>query len=60
MGKGSTVVSELERLQFSVGLGDETTLWFFQWLCMNVTVGLWRKLSTEKLMLLNCGVGEDP
>ena len=22
-------------------------------------VGLWRKLSTEKLMLLNCGVGED-
>ena len=26
---------------------------------MNVTVGLWRKLSAEKLMLLNCGVGED-
>ena len=23
---------------------------------MDVTVGLWRKLSTEKLMLLNCGV----
>ena len=23
------------------------------------TVGLWRKLSTEELMLLNCGVGED-
>ena len=22
-------------------------------------VGLWRKLSTEELMLLNCGVGED-
>ena len=22
-------------------------------------VGLWRKLSAEKLMLLNCGVGED-
>ena len=22
-------------------------------------VGLWRKLSTEELMLLHCGVGED-
>ena len=26
---------------------------------MDVRVGLWRKLITEKLMLLNCGVGED-
>ena len=26
---------------------------------MDVRVGLWRKLSTPKLMLLNCGVGED-
>ena len=26
---------------------------------MDVSVGLWRKLSTEELMLLNCGVGED-
>ena len=26
---------------------------------MDVTVGLWRGLSTEELMLLNCGVGED-
>ena len=26
---------------------------------MDVTVGLWRKLSTEELMPLNCGVGED-
>ena len=31
----------------------------FQWACMDVRVGLWRKLSTEELMLLNCGVGED-
>ena len=28
-------------------------------LLMNVKVGLLRKLSTEELMLLNCGVGED-
>ena len=26
---------------------------------MDVRVGLWRKLSTEELMHLNCGVGED-
>ena len=26
---------------------------------MDVRVGLWRKLSTGELMLLNCGVGED-
>ena len=26
---------------------------------MDVRVGLWRKLRTEELMLLNCGVGED-
>ena len=31
--------------------------WFFQWSCMDVRVGL--KLSTEELMLLNCGIGED-
>ena len=34
-------------------------LWFFQWSCMDVRVGLWRKLSAEKLMLLNYAVGED-
>jgi len=28
-------------------------LWFFQWSCMDVRVGLWRKLSAEELMLLN-------
>ena len=26
---------------------------------MDVRVGLWRKLSTKELLLLNCGVGED-
>ena len=26
---------------------------------MDVRVGLWRRLSTEELMLLKCGVGED-
>ena len=33
--------------------------WFLQWSCMDVRVGLWRKLSAQELMLLNCGVGED-
>ena len=31
----------------------------FQWSCMDMRVGLWRKLSAEELMLLNCDVGED-
>ena len=31
----------------------------FPVVCMDVRVGLWRKLSAEKLMLLNRGVGED-
>ena len=31
----------------------------FQWSCMYVRVGLWRKLGAKELMLLNCGVGED-
>ena len=26
---------------------------------VDVSVGLWKKLSAEELMLLNCGVGED-
>ena len=31
----------------------------FSWSCMDVRVGLQRKLSAEELMLSNCGVGED-
>ena len=37
----------------------QSRLWFFQWSCMDVRVGLWRRLSAEELMHLNCGVGED-
>ena len=32
---------------------------FPMWSCMDVRIGLWRKLSAKELMLLNCGVGED-
>ena len=32
------------------------TYGFSIWSCMGVRVGLWRKLSAEELMLLNCGV----
>ena len=40
--------------------GDVCThTYIFQWSCMDVRVGLWRKLSAKELMLLNCGVGED-
>ena len=31
----------------------------FLWSCMDVRVGLWRRLSSEELMLLNCAVGEN-
>ena len=31
----------------------------FLWACMDVRVGLWRRLSAKELMLLNCCVGED-
>ena len=34
-------------------------LWFFLWSCMDMRIGLWRRLSAKELMLLNCGVGED-
>ena len=37
----------------------QSRLWFFPQSCMDVRVGLKGKLSTEELMLLNCGVGED-
>ena len=31
----------------------------FPVVCMHVRVGVWRKLSAEELMPLNCGVGEE-
>ena len=31
----------------------------FQWSCMDMRVGLSRKLSTKELIYLNCGVGKD-
>ena len=34
-------------------------LWFFLWSCMDVRVGLRRRLSAEELMPLTCCVGED-
>ena len=34
-------------------------LWFFQESCTDVKVGPYRWLGIEKLMLSNCGVGED-
>ena len=34
-------------------------LWFFQWSCMDVRIGLWQMLSARELILLNCSFGED-
>ena len=36
--------------------GPSSQSYGFQWSCMDVRVGRYRKLSTEELMLLNCGV----
>ena len=62
---GSKVMTNLDSILKSRDITLSTkvplvkAIWFFQWSCMDVRVGLQRKLSTEKLMLLNCGVGED-
>ena len=48
-----------QRLYFvDTGLSSQSYC-FFQWSCMDVTVGPHRRLSTEELMLLNCGDGGD-
>ena len=38
---------------------DSSFVASFLWMDINCLLLLWRKLSTEELMLLNCGVGED-
>ena len=37
----------------------QSMLWFFQWSCMDVRAGSYRKQRAEELMLLNYGAGED-
>ena len=56
---GRKVMTNLDSIFKSTDVTLPTKLWFFQWSCMDVRVGLWRKLSAKELMLLNCGVGED-
>ena len=58
---GRKVMTNLDSIFKSrdITLPTKSRLLFFQWSCMDVRVGLWRMLSAEELMLLNCGVGED-
>ena len=61
---GRKVMTNLDSILKSIDITLPTKVclvkvMFFQCSCMDVRVGLWRKLSTEELMLLNCGVGED-
>ena len=42
-------------LGFKVNLDGSTSFWQL----VHLGMAKWRKLSAEKLMLLNCGVGED-
>ena len=51
--------TKCDRTEENFRMGLMHWLWFFQWSCTDVRVGLWRNLSAEELMLLNCGVGED-
>ena len=46
-------------LPTKVCLVKATESWFFQESCMDMRVRLEKKLSSEELMLLNYGVGED-
>ena len=60
---GRKVMTNLDRILKSRDITLPTKvhlvkLWVFQWSCMDVRVGLWRKLSAKEWMLLNCGVGE--
>ena len=56
---GSKVMTNLDSILKSRDITLPTKVHLVQWSCMDVRVGLWRKLSTKELMLLNCGVGED-
>ena len=62
---GRTVMPNLDSILKSRNITLPTKvhivrLCFFQWSCMDVRVGLWRKLRPEELILLHYGVGEDP
>ena len=61
---GRTVMTNLDSILKSRDITLPTKVHLFkamvfQWSCMDVRVGLERKLSIEELMLLSCGVGED-
>ena len=46
-------------LHWPILLIDLIYYWPPLWSCMDVRVGLWRRLNAEELMILNCSVGED-
>ena len=54
-----TNLNSIKKQRHYLANKDLSRLWFFQWPCMDMRVGLWRKLSIKELMLLNCGVRED-
>ena len=49
---GRKAMTNLDSILKSRDITLPTKVWFSQWSCMDVRVGLWRKLSTEELMLL--------
>ena len=55
---GRKVMSNLDSILKSRDITLTTKVCLVKWSCMDVRVGLWRKLSAKKLMPLKCGVGE--
>ena len=52
---------QMDTLSLCLHMADNRSepSWFSQWSCVDVRIGVQRKLRAEELMLLNCGVGED-
>ena len=58
---GRKVMTNLDSIFKSrdITLSTKVRLVKAMWSCMDMRVGLWRRLSAEELMLVKCGVGED-
>ena len=56
---GRKVMTNLDSILKRRDITLQTKVRLVKAMVFPVRLGIWRKLSTEELMLLNCGVGED-
>ena len=54
-----SILKGINEVSYQNTISLKRILWFFQGSCTDVRVGPSRRLSTEKLMLFNCGAGVD-